>query len=174
MVSDMKAAALFLLAASCALPAAGADLTTVRTVYLLPMTGGLDQFLAHRLTSADVFQVVTDPAKADAVFTDRLGEDFERRLAEMYPPPPEPKPAGEEAEKPEDKDKDEGPAEVKDEPVVRFGGGQRSKGAVFLVDGRNGTVLWSVYEKPKSSRPEDIERAAGRIVDRLMRALKKK
>jgi hypothetical protein len=50
----------------------------------------MDQYLANRLTSLGVFQVVTDPKKADAIFTDGLGEAFEGRLAEWFPAPPVP------------------------------------------------------------------------------------
>ena len=183
MVSDMKAAAVFLLGASSALFCAGADLAAVHTVYLLPMPGSLDQYLAHRITSAGVFEVVTDPAKADALFTGQLGETFEKRLAELFPPPPAPKPPPE-AKPAVDKDKDKAdkkdegqlppPATVKDQPEIHYGGGSRGRGTVFLVDGRNGKVLWSVYENPKNSTSGEVERTAGRIVDRLKQALKKK
>ena len=43
----------------------GASLPDVHAVYLLPMAGGLDQFLASRLASENVFRVVTDPKQAD-------------------------------------------------------------------------------------------------------------
>src|SRR6266545_4422547 len=57
-----------------------ADLSQVRTVYILPMAGGLDQHLANRITEARAFQVVTDPKRADALLTDRLGQSLEERL----------------------------------------------------------------------------------------------
>ena len=38
------------------------------------MSHGLDQYLANRLTNEHVFQVVTDPKLADAVFSDRVGD----------------------------------------------------------------------------------------------------
>ena len=63
-------------------------LAEVKRVYLLPMSGGLDQYLANRLTKVGRFEVVTDPANADAVFTDRLGPAFEDKWNELYPPPP--------------------------------------------------------------------------------------
>ena len=44
------------------------------------MSNGLDQFLAIRLTSGTVMQVVTDPQKADAILTDRIGASFEEKL----------------------------------------------------------------------------------------------
>ena len=39
----------------------------------------LDQYLANRLTKGR-FEVVTDPDKADAVFTDRIGNRFRRKV----------------------------------------------------------------------------------------------
>jgi hypothetical protein len=59
--------------------AAFAQTAGVRTVYILPMAGGLDQYLAGWLTREHIMQVVTDPRAADAVFTDRLGARFHFR-----------------------------------------------------------------------------------------------
>ena len=53
------------------------------TVYVLPMAGGLDQYLAQRLSSDHVMKVVADPKLADVVLTDRLGEAFEQKLADI-------------------------------------------------------------------------------------------
>jgi len=44
------------------------------------MRGGLDQYLANRLTNGGVFRVVTDPKLADAVLTDHMGTEFETQL----------------------------------------------------------------------------------------------
>src|SRR5579885_2136700 len=77
---------LFLLFGSAVL-AFSADLTGVKTVYVMPMARGLDQYLASRLTSDHVFQVVTDPKLADAVMTDRIGEAFQMRLESFFPAP---------------------------------------------------------------------------------------
>src|SRR5216684_1552033 len=63
-----------------------ASLPEVQAVYLLPMTGGLDQYLANRLTAGGVFRVVTDPKLADAIFTDQLGAGFEQKLVDLFPP----------------------------------------------------------------------------------------
>ncbi len=155
---------------SCVLFAAGPpQLSDVHAVYLMSMGNGLDQFLANRLTSADIFPVVTDPAKADAVFTDKLGEDFQRRLDELYPAP-KPTPPAKSAKS------DDAQAESKykaqeELPRATFG---RGKGTLFLVDTKTRTVIWSVYEKPKSSSPDDMNRVAGKIADHLKRALAKK
>ena len=42
---------------------------------------------ASRLTEDHIFQVVTDPKQADAVFTDQIGEIFEAKLADLFPAP---------------------------------------------------------------------------------------
>src|SRR5208337_1515701 len=91
----------------------GAELSGVHTVYVLSMSKGLDQYLANRLTNDHVFQVVTDPKRADAFLTDRIGESLQSKLEEIFPPPaPEkaaptekPAPAAEKAPK-ADKDKE--------------------------------------------------------------------
>jgi hypothetical protein len=153
--------------------AAAADpgLTQVRTVYLLPMGGGLEQFLANRLTAAGRYQVVTDPAQADAILTDRIGAEFEERLRELYPPPP---PPPEEEEDEDDKDT----KKKKEEPSVaalmgESAGGRpvstftRSRGNVFLVDRSAKRVIWSTYLRPRTTRPDELNRAADQIIDRL-------
>jgi hypothetical protein len=151
---------------------ADAQLAKVHSVYLLPMANGLDQYLANRLTNSGVFQVVTDPKKADAVFTDRLGEALESRLAELYPEPAPETPKPEEGQAAEEA-KPEGGKLVDKEPprVSSFG---RARGTIFLVDGQNRTVLWSYYEAPKSVSSSDLNRLAGHIVERLTRDLKGK
>lgn len=179
----MRLAPLFILA----LLLRGAELSSVHYVYLLPMSGGLEQYVANRLTEKAVFQVVTDPKRADAVITDRLGEAFEQRLQELIPPPepPEP-PAPPPAAKPkESTKKDANEQEQSDEPKEkskakplekpgRFASISRAKGNLFLVDLKSHEVLWSVYEKPKNTSSEQLDRTAIRIVNRLSKRLAKK
>src|SRR5215831_13946619 len=100
MVCKMK---LLLILSSC-LAALGADLSQVRTVYILSMPGGLDMHIANRLTEARVLQVVTDPNKADAILTERIGQGFEDRMMELYPPPEPPKPEIKDKAKAKDKE----------------------------------------------------------------------
>ena len=169
----MKLSLLLLAALAAAGAAAAADnLAQVHTVYILPMSSGLDQYIANRLTESHVLQVVTDPKRADAVLTDRLGPAFEDRLADLYPPPPAPapKPA---ADNDKDKDADKAPpapsiaAETVNKltkPMSNFGGG---KGTIFLVDVKSRGVLWSTYAKPKDTRATRLNAAAGRIVSDL-------
>ena len=170
----------FLLCCIAAGPAGATDaarLSEIRTVYLLPMASGLDQFLANRLTTRHLFQVVTDPKKADAVFTDRLGEIFEARFEELYPPPEPPKPEADKA-KPGDKEKeaaeDEAKGKVVEERPVRLSTFGRGKGTIFLVDVNSRAVIWSTYEKPDNSTPRQLDRTAERITDRLKQDLKGK
>src|SRR2546426_11923622 len=94
---------LFLLAG----PILAADLSSVRSVYLMPMYRGLDQYLANRLTNEHVFQVVTDPKLADTIFTDRIGEGFQMQLEILIPKEkPEPAPAKDKEAKDKEKEGD--------------------------------------------------------------------
>ena len=126
-----------------------AQIAGVRTVYILPMAGGLDQFLAAELTREHVLQVVADPKTADAVLTDYLGEGFEKRVAKIHP---------------RDEDKDD-TGEI--HPSFQSG---KSKGTVFLVDLKSRNVLWSDYEKPSRSP----NREAARVVEKLRKVNKGK
>src|SRR5262245_31014721 len=96
MMVQMRSIGLLLLCFGVA--ASAEDLGTVRTVYIMGMAHGLDQYLANRLTNEHVYRVVTDPKVADAVITDHIGKGFEEQLSELLPPPeapkkPEPEPA---------------------------------------------------------------------------------
>src|ERR1700722_15856650 len=73
------------------------ELTEIKTVYLLPMTYSLDQFLAIRLTKGGVLQVVTDPKLADAILSEHIGTGLEDQMKALY---------GEKKPDPADKDKD--------------------------------------------------------------------
>jgi hypothetical protein len=141
-----------------------AELKQVTNVYILAMGGGMDQYLANQLANAGVFHIVTDPKKADAILTDRLGQGFEKKLDELYPPPPTP----EQLEKLEDeKDKK---AHGFDMSVGRPSSSSfnSAKGNYFLVNRKSRTVLWSVYEPPaKDSTPGAMTRMAIKIVKRL-------
>ena len=80
------------LVATAAFATVNPQLHEIKRVYILAMTSSLDQFLATQLVKAGTFEVVTDPKKADAIITDRVGESFEKKLDELYPPPAPPKP----------------------------------------------------------------------------------
>jgi len=132
---------------------------------------GLDQHIANRLTREHVVEVVADSARADALLTDRLGGPLEYQLEKLHPTP---KPPEESAKSEVDSDKSDKVAgdladkDDKDATSTRraprqmpeggpprpnaFGGG---KGTLFLVDAHSRAVLWSVYEKPKNTSPDE-------------------
>jgi hypothetical protein len=147
---------------------AGAELSAVHSVYLMPMANGLDQYLANRITNEHVFQVVTNPKLADAIFTDRIGEVLEEKLADLIPSPElvaRPAPTQPSSALPgEAANKLSNPA-----TASNFG---RGKGNIFLVDPKSHQVVWSAYRTPKSSASSDMDRTASDMVSRLKRALK--
>jgi hypothetical protein len=134
-----------------------ADLAEIKSVYLLPMTYALDQFIAIRLTRGGVVQVVTDPSKADAILSDHIGTSLEEKLNSLYG---ERKKSAEEAE---DKDKDKN----KSSYGAPMAGGTRSRGAVFLVDRKTRNVVWSDYVRPKTSQPDELSHVADKIAGQL-------
>ena len=119
----------------------------IRNVYLLPMSNNFDQYLANRLRG--IYEVVADPALADAVFTDAIGPAFERKMAELYPV------EGEEQ------------ADEKAESVGRMGALRRGRGTIFLVDRRSKKVVWSTYEPIRRFTPEDLDKVADKVARRL-------
>jgi hypothetical protein len=129
------------------------ELMEVKTVYLLPMTYSLDQFLAIRLTKGGVLQVVTDPNLADAILSEHIGSGLEEQMKSLY---------GEKKTDSADKDKDK---------ATSFGGpmagGTRSKGAVFLVDRKTRNIIWSDYVRPKNAQPEELNHVADKIAGQL-------
>jgi len=127
----------------------------VRTVYVLPMSGGLDLFVAEWLAKSQIVQVTTDPKHADAVLTDHLGEDFERKLDQLLA-------------KKDEHDKPAGSSEQ----LEHYNPG-RHRGTVFLVDSKTRQVLWSDYEKPPASRSSDkLNQEAKAIVKKLSESLR--
>jgi hypothetical protein len=153
----MDSMKLFLLLAA-SLCSSAAQLEGIKTVYLLPMANGLDQFLAIKLTSGSIFQVVTDPQKADAVLTDYVGGGLEQKLEDLYTP----------KQKPQDQD------------LFASGGHpiaasvSRAKGAIFLVDRKTRNVLWSDYQKPSGTSQAALNHLAVKIAGKLGKDLKGK
>jgi hypothetical protein len=191
MVNNMKWAASLICCLSVFLGgAAAAELTGGRTVYLMPMGRGLDQFIANRLTRMHVLQVVTDPAKADTVFTDQVGASLEDKLKDLYPPPPDPE--AKEAAREVAKEKEAAAKAKPDSAAVQsrpslladtvnkadkeggMGVSGRGRGTIFLVDVKSRQVLWSAFEKPKNSSPQELDHTAERVVKRLKEDLSPK
>jgi hypothetical protein len=125
---------------------ASAQYAGPKTVYILPMAAGLDQYVAQWLTKDHLMQVVADPKAAEVVMTDRLGETFEQKMKQIRPA--------------DDKKSDE------NEPNT-FRTSKR-RGTIFLVDAKSRQVLWSAYQKPpRSNSDHDLNRAAERIAQTL-------
>jgi hypothetical protein len=138
--------------------AAPAQLPEAKNVYVMPMSGGLDQHLALRLTEERVLQVVTDPTKADVLFTDRIGAGFDKAVEELYAHPAE------------TKGTDSSGVVSFNPPAMRPM--SRSRGAVFLVERSTRNVVWSTFEEPRSTDPKDLYKTAQRIVSRLAKAMR--
>jgi hypothetical protein len=122
-----------------------------KTVYILPMAAGLDQYLAQWLTKDHLMQVVADPKTADVVMTDRLGEGFEQRMKQLRPA--------------DEKKTDEKKTDDSSRNAFRS---TRARGTIFLVDAKSRQVLWSDYQKPpRSNSAGDLNHAAERIAKKL-------
>lgn len=137
------------------------QLKQINTVYILGMTGGMDQYLANQLTELGIYRVVTDPQKADAIITDRLGEGFETKLKELYGHAP--------SNAADDKKNTAEPA-----GAGRVSSLGRGRGNFFIVDRKSGAVLWSFYEEPKGTTPEELTKTARKLVRRLKSDLTEK
>lgn len=164
-------------------PATRPELTQVHNVYLMSMGNGLDQYLTNYITRKQVYQVVTDPAMADAVFTDQLGKDFEARLTELYKKDDKPVVAKQEPkpkEKGEQKTLKEAAEDARtnqvryEESFIRTSTFSRGKGNIFLVDPKTHRVIWSFNQRAKDSSPRRMDDAAAGIVKRLARDIKGK
>lgn len=146
-----------------------AELKDVKSVYLYPMVGGLDQHLANRLTKDHIFRIVADPKLADAVFTDQLGRQFEYRLDHIRKDPvgtpgapaPSPAVAATGALSPM--------ASPEAEPhSTSF---SRGKGTLFLVDAKSRQVVWSDYSPWKNTSSRELDKTAKHIAARLTKTL---
>jgi hypothetical protein len=190
----MRRILMFLTAAALAVAATvppSPELLHIKTVYILPMRLGFDQYLANQLSQSGLLHVVTDPKKADGILTDHLGEAFEARLDEINPPPKPPAPAAAEAKVEATKatssaDSADGEPETKttkkkakatatdattnDNPPLR-GSFSSGRGNVFLVDKTTRVVLWSTFEQLDSAQPASLTHVAEYVVKDLKHAL---
>lgn len=146
----MKRLPFLIILAMCLAVCAVAQTSALHSVYILPMAGGFDQYLAEQIARDHVMQVVTEPKTADTVLTDRLGEAFERQIAKIHPL--------------EGDHKDD--AEI--HPGFRSSSGG---GTIFLVDTKSRRVLWSDYQKmSRSSQAAVLNREAARVTKKLAAA----
>lgn len=159
------------------LPGANPELLKVKSVYLLPMANGMDQYLANALQASNLYVVVTDPASADAIFTDSIGPAFERKWKEIYPPQEVPQETAEKTEKKDEEQAEEKAAEKAEEArdnqgsAVPLSSFRRGRGVVFLVERRSKQVVWSTFAPNKDVRPATIDKTAQAIASRLKKDL---
>ncbi len=151
-----------MMAAACL--AATPELKQVKKVYFLQMTGGIDQYLAQHLITGNTIEVVTDPALADAIFSDRIGETLEQKLTELYPHPPPPA-----KEEDEDEPKKVSIASGATRGQSTWG---RGRGNIYLIDRKSRAVVWSAFNKPKNSTAKELDRVAAKFASRLRADLK--
>jgi hypothetical protein len=125
---------------------ASAQYAGPKTVYILPMAAGLDQYVAQWLTKNHVMQVVADPKIAEVVMTDGIGEAFEQKMQQIRPN--------------SDKKSDNATHNEFHSTKVR--------GTIFLVDAKSHKVLWSDYQKPPSSNSDaDLNYTAEAIAKKI-------
>ncbi len=132
-----------------------AQLKDVKSVYFYPMPGGFEQLLASRIVNDHVYNVVSDPKLADAIFTDSITAAFLYKLEHINTPPPAPSPSGAASSM---------TAYVEAPHASTF---SRGKGTLFLVDAKSKQVVWSIFDKPKDNSPATLNKAAKKIVDKL-------
>lgn len=142
--------------------AAYGQLAKATNVYILPMPGGMDQYLALWLTQERVLQVVTDPSRADVILTSRIGQNFQDTLDELYKPKPV-----EGDDKKSQNTIDDGFSRPNMQPL------SRARGTVFLVDRSTGDILWSDFEEPTTGGAKDVDKSAKRLVEDLKSQLEK-
>ena len=150
------------------------DLLAVKSVYILPMRSGFDQYLANELARSGSMRVVTDPAHADAVITDHLGESFQQRMDDLFPAPAKasPKPAPKSDDSKADGKENTASADELMSSSRPVSSGINGRGNVFLVGRADRAVLWSDFRNPRSRQPKDMKRAADLVASDLKRALR--
>lgn len=166
-------------------PAQGpnAELGSVGTIYVLPMASGMEQFLAHQVAKQGLYEVTTDPLRADAFLSDFVGTTFELRVEELIKTArdKQEKEAEEQARKEAEKsgtapkkaakkDEDEeaqGGFQVEGSGAARVGGFGRGKGNIFLIDAKTRRVLWTGFDIPKNTRAEALQKSAERLTSQL-------
>ncbi|MCZ2074541.1 MAG: hypothetical protein LC130_06005 [Bryobacterales bacterium] len=140
----------------------------IRTVYLMRMANGFEQYLANHLAKSKVYEVVTDPARAEAVLTDRVGMALQDELATLLAPT-----ESQEVKEAEEAGQSESSGGMKgDTYQVRPSSFSRGRGNIFLVDLKTRSVLWSTYERPRNSTPDNLDKAAKTVISRLTKTVK--
>jgi hypothetical protein len=152
----MKFLVLGLLASSASLvpQLAAAQLKDVKSVYLYPMPGGFEQILASRIVTDHVYNVVSDPKLADAIFTDQINDFFLYKLDHIQTPPPPVNNSG-------------STSTMTADTTPHASSFTRGRGTLFLVDAKSKQVVWSIYAKPADNSSATLNKTAIKVVNQL-------
>jgi hypothetical protein len=131
-----------------------AQLKDVKSVYFYPMPGGFEQHLASQIVRNHVYQVVSDPKLADAIFTDNISDAFLYNLDHINTPA-----------KPATLSGSVSSMTVNEAPHASSF--SRGKGTLFLVDAKSKQVVWSIYKKPKNTLPATLDKTAKKVIQKL-------
>ncbi|HZT37571.1 MAG TPA: hypothetical protein VFA28_06720, partial [Bryobacteraceae bacterium] len=96
------------------------------------------------------------------IFTDKIGQSFEEKMEELYPPPAPPK-----------SEENGGEKDPWGEPIQKLSSVSKARGTVFLVDRQSRNVIWSIYSPVGRTRPDDVDRRASEIARKLQKDLQK-
>lgn len=119
------------------------------------MAGGFEQLLASRIVAGHVYQVVSDPKLADAVFTDSISDSFLYKLDHIQTPPPPANNSGSAS------------AMTAHTEAPHTFAASHGRGTLFLVDAKSKQVIWSIYQKPKDYSSGTLNKTAIKIVEQL-------
>ena len=126
------------------------------SVFIMPMPGGFDQYLAVQISGTSQYRVVTDPAQATLILTDHVDENLGKALEDItaeHAPPATPAKDG---------------TDTFTRP--RMQAITDARGTLFLIDKASHQVLWSTFEEAKTAEAKAMNRAAQRIVQRMTQA----
>ena len=160
------------------------DLSSVQTIYVLPMGSGMDQFVAHQVARYGLYQVTSDPRQAEAFLSDFVGTTFETRVDDLLTAAREK--AEKEAEELAKKEaakadpslaRDRSDEKVEDRSgefqmagdATRVHSFSRGRGNIFLIDAKSRRVLWTGFDVPKSTRPNELQKSAERLIKALVK-----
>lgn len=156
-----------------------ADLSSIGPVYVWPMNGALDQYVAEQATSTGVFGVTVDPARAKTVMTDHIDAKFFEGMSEVFVDEAAVAAAAaakakakEDGDDADDDDAATGSIEsglAANRPANR----PRSspKGTVFLVNIQTREVIWSTFLGDFDRSPKKLHRKAAQVIGSLTKSM---
>jgi hypothetical protein len=115
-----------------------------------------------------VLLVVTDPQKADVILSDRIGAGLDEKLDELYGGKPAPAKSNAASKSDNAGKSDNDFSKPSSQPI------SHARGTVFLIDRKTRNVVWSLYERPKNTSPDELNHVAEKIAGKLSKDLKGK